>query len=157
MALAPTKAMRTEGTKVFIGTTDAVADDEDWVQIKRCTATGPLGPVASMQDVTALEDYAREKQKGMVDFGDVDLEMNRIITDAGQIALKAAAADEGDIPYNFKIEFDDAITAETGTPTKMVFKAVVLSFQTQALAVGSVRKVKSQLAITGAVVETVAT
>lgn len=150
------KASKTEGAKLYIGTTAENGASDTYTQIKRVTSIGEVGPETSAIDVTALEDYAREKIKGMRDHGDVEIEISRITSDPGQAALKAAADDDGDLPYNFRIEFDDQITPVTGNKTKIEFKAHVLAFRIAPVQVNGVVKVKSRLAITGETTETLA-
>lgn len=150
------KASKTEGTKLYIGTTAENAASDTYTQIKRVISIGEVGPDTGMIDVTALEDYAREKIKGMRDEGDVEIEFSRVTSDAGQAALKAAAEDGGDLPYNFRIEFDDQITPVTGNKTKIEFKAQVTAFRVAPVQVNGVVKAKARLAISGPATETLA-
>ena len=72
------------------------------------------------------DGYVR-KLKGTIDSGKVELVTARDKSDAGQTALRAAAATWNN--YNFKVELNDAPVGSsgTGTPTTFYFSGPVLS------------------------------
>ena len=148
MALAGTK---TQGIKVYIGTTAADGATDTYTQIKRCKVLGELGAEAQVIDATALEDTAKQKLKGIPDYGDIELGGNRVFTDAGQNALEDAAIDPEDEPYNMRIEVPGAAAA--GDDVRYAFKAIVSKFRTKPGQVDGLVEFSAMAAITGAVTE----
>lgn len=136
-----------EGWKLFIGNTDDVPQEEDWVRINRVNSFGDIGLSSPVVDNTALEDMSASKLKGRVDHGDPEIDISELHGDPGQAALKAAAADRSQALVNFKLEATDAITPSTGDPTRITFKSLVLSYRRASMTQGGVRKIKSQLAV----------
>ena len=112
--------------------------------------SGIGGGSASVIDVTHLKSTAKEKKVGLADEGQVQLEMNYIPTDAGQIALKTARSTQAGA--DIKIELaDTGLTAGT----TFTFKAYVLSFGKNG-GVDDIIKASSTLEISGTVTETAA-
>jgi hypothetical protein len=149
-------AKKSQGTKVYIGTTASDEGADTFTEIKEIKQIGEFGSEASIIDATALADAAKYKLKGTPDNGNVELSGNRAHTDAGQTALKAAADDVGDDPYNFRIVFSDKVTGG-GTGTTIKFKAIVTSFKTGVGGVDGLLGFVSQVAVTGLVTEQAAT
>ncbi len=149
MALAGTK---TQGITVWIGTKAADGSADTYTQIKRCKVLGELGPEAAIIDATALEDSAKEKLKGIPDSGDIEVGGNRVYTDTGQNALRVAAADTDDTPYNFRIHTPGA--GAGGSTVRQSFKALASKFRDKPGQVDGLVEFSAMLAITGVITET---
>lgn len=145
-------AVKTTGITVWIGTKAANGTSDTYTQVKRCKVTGALGAEAQIIDATALEDTAREKIKGIPDNGDVELTGNRVYTDAGQNALRAAAEDTDDVPYNVRIQIAGA--GAGGTTVRNQFKAIISRFRDGDAQVDGVVGFAATAAITGSITRT---
>lgn len=148
MATAGTKS---QGVKVYIGTTAADGSTDTYTQIKRVKSIGEVGAEAQIIDATALEDSAKEKLKGIPDYGEIELGGNRVYTDPGQAALEDAAQDTGDVPYNFRIESPNA--GSGGAGVRLSFKAIVGKFRTNPGQVDGLQEFSAMIAVTGGVTE----
>ena len=122
---------KSQGVYIEIGTMAADPADDTFTRVKGVDTWGEFGPEAPVIDITATDDTSRQKLKGIPDLGDFTFGGNRSYKDAGQAALKAAADDVGDTPYNFKITFDDQPSGGNN-PTSISFKAIVTTFRTNA-------------------------
>lgn len=149
MATAGTK---NQGIVVYIGTKAADGSTDTYTQVRRCKVLGEYGAEAQVIDATALEDSVKQKLKGIPDSGDIELGGNRVYTDAGQNALKAAASDNDDDPYNFRIEVPGAATG--GDDVRYSFKALVTKFKDNPGNVDGLIEFSSMIAVTGAITET---
>ena len=69
---------------------------------------GEAGTSVNMLNYDTWSDTVVDKAKGMQDAGTPELELARIATDAGQIALRAAALTN--LSYAFKQEANDKLT-----------------------------------------------
>lgn len=86
---------------------------------------GELGETGTSQNVLTYDTWAESvvrKAKGMKNAGDPDVEVARKPTDAGQIALRAAA--KTNLNYAFKIVRNDPATGG-GTPTIIYNRGLV--------------------------------
>lgn len=146
-----TKGTKNQGVKVYIGTKAADGTTDTYTQVKRCKMIGEFGAESSIIDATALEDAAKEKLKGIPDFGNIELGGNRVFTETGQNALQTAAADTDDDPYNFRILFPGEGTGG-GTPDlRFTFKAIVTKFKENTGQVDALVEFSSTLAVSGAI------
>jgi hypothetical protein len=141
--------VKTNGITVWIGTQASNGSSDTYTQVKRCKVTGPIGAEAQVIDATALEDSYREKIKGIPDNGDVEITGNRVFTDAGQNALRAAAEDTSDTPYNVRIQIPGA--GAGGSNVRAQFKAIISRFRDGDAQVDGVVGFASTAAITGAI------
>jgi hypothetical protein len=112
-------------SKIYIGTTKAtslVADytSDTWTEVGQVEDIGEFGDKAEQIKFTALSDSRVRKLKGARDAGTLEVTVARDSTDAGQDALRAAAA--ADVGYNFKIVLNDKIDTSGST---FYFKALV--------------------------------
>lgn len=100
------------GATFAIGT-KAVATDaasyalDTYVIVGEVESIGEFGDEVSAATFTALADRRVRKFKGTYDAGDLSLTVAFDSSDAGQVALANALADEGSTDYNFKITFKD--------------------------------------------------
>lgn len=134
-------AEKNSGSKIYIGGNSAtLAAEATWHEIIDVKGiTGSLGLNWKTVDTSDLSDIVDLASKTTVDAGSLTVVYNEKVTDAGQVALKAAAADgDSDLPYNFKI------LNSAGT-RHMLFKAHVLSDTLGGFNRQSIRERSSQL------------
>lgn len=144
----------TAGMKLYIGGVKAEqADDfdaadyagETWVEIDGWSEVGDYGD-AAQTITTSLINRGRDiKQKGTANAGTMANTFAWLPADAGQIALKAAAAGTNKANYAFKIEHSD--TEGNTTPTTDYFIGVVTSFQFSGGDANTVRNVSATIEI----------
>lgn len=125
---------------LYIGTNSvALASETTWTKVEGVvTLGGQIGTTYSRIEATTLDDDIKQEFKGIADGGQVDVECRLETTAAsattptlaaGQLALKAAADDEDDTPYNIKIELDDnPDPSGDGTPTRLSFQSRIFGF-----------------------------
>lgn len=99
--------------KFFICTTPQPADLDQagfealtWVEVKNVGSVGETGISTNILTYDTLGTDVTQKGKGVSNAGDPDIEVARISTDAGQVALRAAA--QTNYNYALKIERNDA-------------------------------------------------
>lgn len=92
-----------------------------WVQVKKVGSHGETGVDTNILTYDTWDSDVVQKGKGMSNAGDPDVELSRVISDAGQIALRAAAKTNSN--YAFKIVHNDAPVA--GTPTIIYNRGLV--------------------------------
>lgn len=149
MAAAGTK---NQGILVYIGTKAADGDTDTYVQVKRVKSISRLGGVEAQSiDATALEDAIKQKLKGIPDGGQIETGGNRVYTDPGQNALRAAAFDTDDTPYNVRALVPSVMGG--GLSKRFQFKALVLKFDDTPGAVDGLVEFTSTIDITGAITE----
>lgn len=141
---------KNQGITLHIGTKAANPVGDTFVQVKRVKSIGEFGSEAPIIDATCLEDSAKEKLKGIPDNGDIEITLQRVFTDAGQTALKAAGADTDDDPYNFKITCPGVGAA--GADVVFSFKAMV-TFREKVGPVDGLMEATSKLSVSGAVTQ----
>lgn len=142
-------AHRSRGTKIAIGTTASDAANDTYKEIKNARVlSGNLGPAWQEADATVLTDSYRKIAKTVADGGSIEiggLYESSAAPDEGQAALQAAAADDGDAPYNFQI---------TLTSGRLIhLKAKVMSFQVSVGGVQNLVEFRSRLSVQTAFTE----
>jgi hypothetical protein len=125
------------GMKLYIGgvkapqVADFVVSDFDaevWTEIDGWSQMGPVGDAAALI-TTALINRGRDfKQKGTANAGSMANVFAVIRNDAGQIALRAAAAPANKNNYAFKVVGNDP-TGSPATATTLFFIGLVTSAQ----------------------------
>lgn len=107
------------GSKIYIGgvlndkATDFVASDfsgQSWVEIDGWKNAGKIGDSAQVISTDLINRGRTVKQKGSANAGSMQNEFVVITTDAGQIALRAAAAGGNKSNYAFKIAWQNGTT-----------------------------------------------
>jgi len=105
-----------KGRKVFICTTPQPADLTKsqyealtWVEVGNVGSVGESGMNTNVVSYDELATDVTQKQKGISNAGDPTIECARNPSDAGQVALRAAAATK--FFYAFKFEDSDAPSA----------------------------------------------
>ncbi len=121
-------ALGTQGISVKVG--DG-AETEAFTTIAE--VTGFSGPTteASEIETTTLASAAKEFIAGLVDNGDVTLEVNGVPRDVQHRQLRADISDGA--KRNYQIDFNDKTESETSSTT-YTFKAFVKSFPLSAAA-----------------------
>lgn len=118
------------GWKFYIATT-AQNDDLDqtgyealtWTQVTGVGSHGETGTTTNILTYDTWDTTVAQKAKGISNAGDPEVELARDSDDAGQIALRAAAAVGNNNSYAFKIEAADAPSG--GTPTTRYNRGLV--------------------------------
>lgn len=144
------------GSKIYIGTTATTGAGDSYTLIGKVTNQGAFGAVYNIIKFDSLEDRNTLKFKGQRDDGDINLQLGRDLTDAGQLAITTALS--SDLDYNFKVTLNDTGTATGALPTTFLFKAKVTSYKTTVGAPNQVVMAEVILAIkSGSIAETAAT
>lgn len=149
---------KSHGTAFFIGTNSvALASESTWTAIGGAYASGTgIGIDWASTDATTFADVVKQTFKTVADAGDMEISMRLDLSDAGQIALKAAAADKANVPYNFKIEVDDDKVSVGNNPTKFTFQVRVMSFNYGPGNTNSLYEAKAKLVLATPVTHTAA-
>lgn len=85
-----------------------------WIEIKAVGNVGETGESTNMLSYDTWGDTVIQKAKGMTDAGSPEIEVARIPTDPGQIALRAAG--DTNLNYAFKtLKNDPATIGGTGS------------------------------------------
>lgn len=158
MALFPVAGM-----KIYIGgtkadqSTDFVASDfngESWTEIDGWSQCGGFGD-AAQTITTALINRSRDsKQKGTANSGTMENVFAWNPDDAGQTALKAAAAPSVKDNYAFKVTFADT---SGSTPTTVYFIGIVQSYQFAGGDANTILNINATIDINSNLVEVAAT
>ncbi|MBB5709439.1 phage tail tube protein [Sphingomonas xinjiangensis] len=132
-------AVKTKNTKLEIET-----GADTWVQVKGLTNFSGLGSgSAAVIDTTDFDSTAKEKEMGLLDEGQVSIDLMYLPKDAGQLALKAARGTQAKTGVR--------ITLSDGT--KFEFDAFVLTFEKSG-ELDAVVEATATLEVTGGVTET---
>lgn len=91
--------------------TEAQFEALNWTQVKNVGSLPESGSNTNVVSYDTIDTDVTQKSKGITNAGDGTLELARIATDPGQIALRAAALTK--FQYAFKRELTDAPDAET--------------------------------------------
>lgn len=101
------------GDKLYISTTAENDDLDDhatngfpgltYTQVKKVGSIGEFGISTNIVTYDTLDEDVIEKGKGMTDAGDPEIEVAEILSDPGQIAMRAAGAVTNKDNYAFKI------------------------------------------------------
>ncbi len=103
------------GTKLYIGDTNTVPSPDTYVEVGDISSLGDISEQFDQIAVESVGDGDTYQLKGQRKFPNFDLTLNRNDSDAGQIAVKAAAAAARGTLYNFKIvETDGGIATWQG-------------------------------------------
>lgn len=142
------------GCRIYIGTTATVGSSDTYTEIGEVTNIGEFGTMYDEIKHTPLATGYTQKYKGIADDGDLEVDVARNASDAGQAAAITALSTKDD--YNFKITLNDTPISGT-TPTKFIFKAKVMSYRTTVAGVQSIVGAKMRVSIkTGSIAETIA-
>lgn len=119
------------GSKFYIGsqTTDATDEQaeyeaDSYLQIGEVETIGAFGDEAALVTFTSLADGRVRKRKGSKNAGSIQLSCAHDADDAGQNSMVLAEGSQ--LPYNFKVELNDADAGET-SPSTFYFRGLVMS------------------------------
>jgi len=135
------QALSSQGMTVHVS--DSGSPGPTWQLIPEISSIGGPSGSASIIDVTDLASSAKEKQMGLMDEGQVTLDLNYLPDNAVHEILRAARAAKS--LMMFKITFTDAAPVTTFT-----FYGFVTGFSVSA-GVDNPLKVSLTIEITGAV------
>lgn len=142
------------GCKIYIGTTEATASPDDWLEIGEVTNFSEFGRVYQLITHQSIGERGDRKFKGSYNDGEISLQLGRDPSDAGQAA--AITARDADSDYWFKVELNDDTAALT-TPTTFTFQGKVMSYTANIGGPNQVVGASIQIAITsGTITETAA-
>lgn len=106
--------------KLYISTTPQNDDLDDhavngfpsltYVEVKGVGSVGELGLNTNILSYDTWGSVVVSKGKGLTDAGSADVEMLRVATDPGQIAMRAAGQPTNHNNYAFKIDLQDGTT-----------------------------------------------
>lgn len=151
--------LSTAGMKLYIGGTQArkstphVEGDftgETWVLIDGWQQVGSYGDSAQVITTSLVNTSRDVKQKGTSNAGSMENTFAWIPDDAGQLALKAAAAPTNKSNYAFKVEHSD--TEGNTTPSIDYFIGLVTSFSSSGGDANTVRSISAQIEINSNIV-----
>ena len=148
--------VQTAGARLYIADPGAiVASPDPWTEVGEIASLGEFGRVYNEVTSEAINDRKVRKFKGTYNDGSLAITLNRDPSDAGQADL-ISALDDTISDYNFRIEFDDDDPDGGGSlPTRIVFKAKVLSYTTNLQGPGNMIQSTCTLSIqSGSIVET---
>jgi hypothetical protein len=143
------------GSKLYIGTTASNPVGDTYVEVAEIANMGQFGRVYDEIKFSSLSDRNVRKFKGQRDDGGIQLELGRSANDAGQAAMVLAL--DSDQDFNFKIALNDDDDTSGAVPTTFLFKAKVMSYQTNVGGPNDVVKAASMLGVkSGSITETAA-
>lgn len=87
----------------------AALTDENWLEVKGVGNLGETGSTTNILTYDTWDTDVAQKAKGITDAGSPELEVARIPTDPGQMALRTAA--NTNLNYLFRIVRNDKLTA----------------------------------------------
>ena len=92
-----------------------------WTQVKSVGSHGEVGSSTNILTYDTWDTSVIQKAKGMTDAGSPEIELARLVSDNGQIALRTAAKSNSN--FAFKIVRNDAPSG--GTPTIIYNRGLV--------------------------------
>lgn len=135
-AIANTFANTMSGGKLFVCATPQPTDLTKeqyealvWVQVKGIGSHGETGTTQNIVGYDTWDQVFTDKDKGIANAGDPEVEVARIDADAGQNLLEGMAQARNKNKYAFKVERNDA--PEGGLPTKFYNRGVVTGPRSQ--------------------------
>ncbi len=149
------------GCKIYIGPADDLPvgdiDATDftsvvWTEIGGWTQMGAFGDTAALITTPLIGEGRDVKQKGTKNAGQMQNVFAVYPTDAGQLALIAAANSSSNFP--FKIELNDAPVG--GTPSTRLFMGLVMTAQEAGGAANTVQSLNATIEINTNVVRVAA-
>lgn len=150
------------GCKFYIGqvlsdkSTDFVEADfstQVWQEVDGWTQMGTIGDSGALITTPVINRNRDVKQKGTANAGSMQNVFAQLQSDAGQIALIAAAQPSNKNNYAIKIELNDAVTT---TPSKRYFIALVMNAEEPGGAANVIRPLNVTLEINSNIVRTAA-
>jgi len=153
----------TAGSKVYIGGVLAVKNADfvvgdfsaiTWVEIKELDTIGTFGDTSESITHQAIGQIRDQTIKGTRSSGSMELGGAIDYADAGQLALIAAEKSRDN--YAFKIEFNDAPSGASPTPSERMFVGLVMNTSEALEASNNVMKLSSSITINSNIVRVAA-
>ena len=117
-----------QGTTLSIGNKNVAASGDTFEEVGEIVSIdGNFGVTWSTNEFGRLASGAIAKTKNQLNYGTFTVSVGRKISDAGQAAALAAAADTTSDAYNVKITLDDS---QGSNPTSFDIKCLVTSYNT---------------------------
>jgi hypothetical protein len=110
-------------SKISIGTSSATPLTDTYSAVSGLTDIGDFGDVAEVVKVLTIDSGRPLKLKGTRDAGTFEFTVTREMTDPGQIALRAAAAADGE--FNIKLEGPDKPAGAGSKPTTTYLRGLI--------------------------------
>lgn len=141
------------GAHIFIGAAMSVPNEDldatdfaavSWVEIDGWETAGAYGDTAALITTQLINRGRDVKQKGTFNAGQMQNNFAILPSDAGQVALKAAAQVKSNFPI--KVEWDDAPPARSSTVTITIATPGVITWTAHGLEIGD----KVEFTTTGA-------
>jgi hypothetical protein len=95
----------------------------DWTEVKDVGNIGQTGMDTNVVSYNTLATEVSQKQKGISNAGDPEIEVARNPTDPGQIAMRAAAATK----YNYALKIEDADAPDDLTSNTIYYNRGIIS------------------------------
>jgi hypothetical protein len=95
----------------------------EWTEVKDVGSIGQTGVDTNIVSYDTLATEVTQKQKGISNAGDPEIECARNPTDAGQLAMRAAAATR----YNYAFKIEDADAPQAGWSNTIYYNRGVVS------------------------------
>jgi hypothetical protein len=134
------------GTKLYIGTSEAIPSPDDFIEVKNISNLGSFG--GTNFNKIALESvgdgYTRQL-KGTQLAPPMDVVLNRDDDDPGQVLMKAASADRNSL-FWFKVEENDGPPTNI-TPTYTRFQGRVYGWVTTGGGVNDLKRINTSIEI----------
>ena len=124
------------GRKFYIagtGTTPTAYPDEldltafeaiaAWIEVGNVGSIGQTGVDTNIVSYDTMDTDVTQKQKGISNAGDPEIECARVPDDDGQVAMRAAAATR----YNYAFKIEDADAPEAGWSNTIYYNRGVVS------------------------------
>lgn len=125
----PSKGQIGVGSVIAIGPIASTVGTPVYVTIGEVMDAKYSGESKAVVKYNILENQYTQKLSGAIDAGTLDLSIVRVVTDAGQVALGAAAADATGVPYKFQVTlFINANDGQATTGDVVTFNAIVSKF-----------------------------
>jgi hypothetical protein len=156
--MAETLAKRSAGTKFFIGTVNPTSDETEleaetsWTEVGEVTNIPEFGKEHRKIEHKPLNSDLTFKILGGSDSGQLNIDMAKAPTDAGQAAVLAAFAAKQ--AYNFKIEFDDQPVGSSMLPTTILLAGKIFAVKTNVQNQDSLIAARVMIEIDGDFIET---
>jgi hypothetical protein len=152
------------GCKFYIGgvLADKAADfveadfaGQTWVEVDGYKTMGSLGDTAALITTPLINRNRDLKQKGTANGGSRQDNFAHIATDAGQLAMIAAAAPTNRNNYAIRIDLNDAVGA--GAPSKRYFISLVMDAKEESGDANNIRMLNCTTEVNSNVVRVAAT
>lgn len=151
------------GQKFYIGNAPMSDQDADfvasdfsgvtWVEIKGWSQAGAIGDTAQLITTSLISNGRDKKQKGTANAGSMQNVFAINQSDAGQIALIAAAAGNNKNNYPFRVEGNDSLGASNSF---RYFVGLVMSAEEANGAANTIRNLNSTIEVNSNIVRVAA-